>query len=376
MLKEQTAEPTNIVMDSAQGSIEHHEADANTVAAAVAAMEAAAALAPPDATAPVKQAPIKPNGKSPAQKGATPPAKPVAAAPAADAAVETDAPVPPVESEVEKRVAPQLALLARRDREQRAAHEERVRGLAAKESALADREKALASFEDAKRRAASDPVGLFKSLGIESNLGSVAQLLYYAELGKDAPAEFQSKVAQIRLQQEIETLRRESEADRAARGEAEKQVELTRLVESYRGQVRAHLGAAAKDAPRVAKMFKAAPDRAVDALIDIAAEHARKNPEELLPPSELARRLEDALAEEYRQLGLEDGPVEPEQAEDVADTESAIVETQAPTGKTAPQTLTNRQTQAPPPRRAGQLTEKERVERAIAKWTEADLRPT
>ena len=292
---------------------------------------------------------------------------------AAAAAVQAAKPADPAAAAAAQ-VSPQLAAIARRERELQRASTERETKLAAREKELEGKLAQVELVERAAAMAKADPVALFKALGIKDGFAEIGELLYFEAMGDKAPPELAERKRQRALDErmaaiearEQQAAEREQRATQAAADE--------RLIAGYKTQIRGVAvpkagetlkvelaGADGKPEhralPHVQALAEELPDQLVDALYEMAARKAEADPTAKPPtPAELAAELEENLKRElapFRKL-----------YPTPADKPSSANKPAAPDAKPAP-TLSNEETDTHTSRKSRRdLTPEERIERA------------
>lgn len=268
---------------------------------------------------------------------------------------------PAVEETKDAVVSPQLAALTRKEKRQRQQHEARMGELKEREAQIAEQTAKLQEWEQAKKYAASDPVRLFKALGVEKNLADPAQALYLAELGDDAPGDVKARAEQAALRGRLAALESENEAAQQRAVEQQKKVDAAEYINGYKREVRSDLESV-ESLPHVERLFKVDPAGTVDAIYAIALHDAQGNPEApIAKTKDLAQRLEAAVKLEYEEQKSTFADI----YGDSNDTEEKAKATGKKDKKPAPKTLSNQQTATPTQKRTAAQTEQEKIQRAV-----------
>lgn len=274
---------------------------------------------------------------------------------------EEKGPEKPLEEPALEAASPQLAAIARREKKQREAHEVRMTELKAKEAELTAAQERIEAFEAAKKRAMHDPVGFYKTLGVEKGYADIARELYAAELGDDAPKELKERSVTRRLEQQIDELRREREEEKRARTEEQRQSRERAAMSQYQGQLLDYSKAIPETLPHLRVLAKDDPQSVADTLFRLAVQVAKDASPGDTPPTaaKLAEMYEASLRKEFARFGeiyVSKTPQDPKL------TTPAVAEELK---SASPRTLTNASTATRTTPRPPALTEDERVARAV-----------
>lgn len=210
-------------------------------------------------------------------------------------------------------VSPQLAAIARREREAKRLEGERMAKLEAREKELEAKAAKVELFEKAAARAKVDPVSFFRDvLGINDGFAEIGELFYFEAMGPDkAPADLAARKKQRETDDRIARLEaRERELEEREKTAAQR-ADDERLVADYKGRLRTAVTAIPdaeakkKDPeafdvsgfPHVQCWAEQFPDQVVDALYG-AAERLAQSAGRKADPAELVAELEKNLASE------------------------------------------------------------------------------
>ena len=178
-----------------------------------------------------------------------------------------------------------LAVLAKREKEQKAAHAKRVQELSAKEAAIQQAAKEVeavkakaAEYETSMRSLKFDPVGSLERLGLsKAEMQELATQVFYANMGDEAPAEFKARrhtaSMEANLRKEIEELRKGNEA----RKESETAAQAEAYRQQYKGALKGSLETLESEKYPNLEMYREANgERLPDELMAIAIQMSQQ----------------------------------------------------------------------------------------------------
>lgn len=164
-----------------------------------------------------------------------------------------------------------------------------IKRLLDREAQLQEREKALATFEAAKRQFKHDPVKAIKAIYPDASLSEIAKALWVEELGDLAPPEARQEREVRGVRSEVEELRAQVEEERRRLAEETSRQQGELAYNQYAGAIRAAVSAVdAGKYPLVAGFHKKHSDGVVDEMLAIARNHAQASGEVLEPAQVLA----------------------------------------------------------------------------------------
>jgi hypothetical protein len=286
---------------------------------------------------------------------------PTDAAPEAESAPSEQAEAPEAKPEPDAPISPQLAAVARAKRKADAEIATARAELEKQRAEIEERAKGLGQAEELTKLALTDPAKFFEQIGAKDRK-EIARLLWFAELGDQAPAEYRERIRARSMEQQIEELRQEREKERQ---EAEQRAQVDQgrqMITAYRGAIESHLAEVPETMPLVRAAAGHDSQGTADALMQLAIRHAEANPSgQPLTPPQLAQMLEGALEKELAPFRGVFAPIEqPKQGIAVG-------------GESRPgtKTLSNSKTATPTAQRPAALTEDERIARAAQALTGA-----
>lgn len=170
-----------------------------------------------------------------------------------------------------------------------------IKRLLDREAQLQEREKAVATYEAAKRQFKHDPVRAIKALVPDASLGDIAKALWVEELGDLAPPEAKQEREVRGVRSEVEELRAQVAEDRRRLEEEQARQQGEFALNQYVGALRAAVSTVESTKyPLVASFQKKHSDGVVDEMLAIAQSHAQSTGE-IPTPAQTLERLEAYL---------------------------------------------------------------------------------
>jgi hypothetical protein len=256
-----------------------------------------------------------------ARRGDLSPPKPAAAVEDTDDEPAAAAKKPDEPPTAAPQAEPTLGAIARRERRQLEWRRREQAKIAQERAQLAAERAQLAaakapptapqlpqSVDELRRLAARDPARFYRDFVGIKRTGDVANLLLADELGDKAPSELRQVSGLARIEAELDELRNQNASLRDEIHTGRQAEEDRRLMESYERRLHTGLAEIPDACKYVRRIAKRSPDRAVGALVRVAASYAKQHPDQAAPtPKQLIELLERSLAEELNPF-LEDDP--------------------------------------------------------------------
>jgi hypothetical protein len=201
-------------------------------------------------------------------------------------------------AEKDPQVASRLALIQRREKEQKAQDAARNAKTGQREEAVAAREAKVGNVEAFIAHAEADPIGFILSrVKDPALLKAAAEASWIASLGDAAPPEQRAKLQQRSAMSAQDQRMAKLEAENARLASLYENTKIEQAATAYRSQLQASLEQLPEHLEVVRMYAEDQPAQVAAALYDIQRRHIEANPgAELLPVDELAEALEKSLA--------------------------------------------------------------------------------
>ena len=262
------------------------------------------------------------------------------------------------EVEEKKRLSPELSAIARARKKMMQSIEAEKAKVAKERAELDAMKNELAQLKAERELALQDPVGFYEKLGVKEKFSKIGEQLYYKDLGKDAPRDYRVMAEQTALARKAQMLEGQIEEMKKFIASNEQQRQEQQVIGAYEAEIRKVASQASDELSFVKTAMADRPDWAVNQMLNLAYQHAAKNPNaQPLTPQELVEQLDEIISDSLSPW-LKTAP-----------------KTQAPTGneKTLPsKTLSASQTATLTKPRLAPATDEERVRAATRQLEEFD----